>query len=105
MRSDSPPAGAEMSEEVRQFVAQRSIDFLRAVFAQARIKRDKFLAKIGAPGGGTQAGIPFHAEQWGELARAERLQHFLRAHPQFSIRAGGTRKGDFKIAPRRSADL
>gem|GEM_PF-5192400 len=60
MRRDAAATGAELGEQMGQFVPQSTVDLCRAMFAQTRIQRDKFPAMIRASCGAEKPGIPFH---------------------------------------------
>ena len=75
VRRDPATAGASLGEQMRQFMAQGSVDFSRAMLAQARIQRDEIPAKIRAARGAEKPGIPFHLDRCGQLRRAKRFQH------------------------------
>jgi hypothetical protein len=67
---NSATACAELGENVRQFVAQRTINF-RWVVEQTRIQQNQSLAIISATGGRFETGIPFEAKLVRKARRAE----------------------------------
>lgn len=47
---------------MRELVAQRPIDFRRAVLAKERVQRDGEISAISAPSRGAQARLPAHGD-------------------------------------------
>lgn len=58
---DSAAAGSCLSEQMRQFMPQSSLNFFSLQIAQFGIERDSSLGEMGHTGGRAQAGIPLHA--------------------------------------------
>ena len=60
-----------------------------AVFVEARIQRDKFVAKTCAPGATSQTRIPFHAHETGDARGPGTAQKFAGPYFKIDIAAGG----------------
>lgn len=47
---------------MRQFVAQRPIDFRRAMLTKARVQRDSEISPVSPPSRGAEARLPAHGD-------------------------------------------
>lgn len=66
VRQNPSPSGPKLRQKMGQLVPQRAIDFVGAVFVQARIQRDEFVPKGCAPGASSEPRLPFHASEIGD---------------------------------------
>jgi len=78
MRQNSPSPGAELCEQMRQLVAQCSIELWDSVIGKSRIQGNQFFTKICAPGRGFHPRIPFHPDFMRERRRVKSVQEFPR---------------------------
>jgi hypothetical protein len=77
MRQDAAPTGANLSENMGQFMSQRAIDFGR-MLTQLWIQTNSFLTIIGATSTSFQARIPFHANFGRDAIRTVGTQKLAR---------------------------
>src|SRR4029077_9296163 len=74
MRQNPPAPGAELCEQMRQFVAQCSIDLWDSVIGKSRIQGNQFSTKICAPGRGFHPRVPLDADLASERRRVKSAQ-------------------------------
>ncbi len=87
MRCDAATARARLREQMREFVAKRAIDFVRADLAQSRIQRDERVTKNGATRCAAHARIPFHQDFFREFSFAKIFEKSTRIYLQGGIAA------------------
>jgi hypothetical protein len=63
----NPSARAEMCQQMRQLMAQRSIDFSGAKFLQRRIKQNERVLEICTTDGSAHAIVPVHPHTCGQI--------------------------------------
>ena len=78
LRENSPATGTKLREQMRQLMAQCSIDLWDSVIGKARIQGNQFSTKICAPGRGFHPRVPFHPDFTRERRRVKSAQEFPR---------------------------
>ena len=94
MRRNPSAGGSELREQMRELMAQRPIDFLRAVFPQPRIQRNDVASRIGPAGGAEKARVPLHMNGASKLLRSERSQDLPRPRFQGRVAPENDKAGD-----------
>ncbi len=102
MRRDSPARRAKLREQMRQFMAQRPIDFIRAVVPQTRVQGNNVAPRIRPAGRAEEARVPFHVKGASKLVHSERSKDFPRPGFQSCIatqhhKSGCGRKNEVEL--------
>ena len=76
MRWNPAPAGAKLSEQMRQLVPQGAVDLGLVMLAQTRIQRNESTAKIRSSRGTEKARVPFHLNRAGQFLGSDKAENF-----------------------------